>query len=178
MARFLSFLRWTKFTLLKWGRRPGFNPGVGKLLWRREWQYTPVFLPGEFHGQRTMAGYSPCAHKESDTTEWLSLSLSRFQKAIGTIANQEREGMQRRGRSGQEATVHPRGRVLVLLQRNTQQTCLTGKMCWIAREPSVLLATWLEPTHLTTLEELSYGNLKGHLEKPMVNNLERPNLRI
>ena len=33
------------------------------------WQLTPVFLPGEFHGQRSLAGYSPRGHKESDTTE-------------------------------------------------------------------------------------------------------------
>jgi len=32
---------------------------AGKILWRREWQPTPVFLPGEFHGQRSWAGYSP-----------------------------------------------------------------------------------------------------------------------
>ena len=37
--------------------------------WRRKWQPTPVFLPGEFHGQRSLAGYSPQGHKESDTTE-------------------------------------------------------------------------------------------------------------
>ena len=52
--------------------RPGFNPWVGKILWRREWQPTPVFLPGEFHRQRSLAGYSPWGHKESDTTEWLT----------------------------------------------------------------------------------------------------------
>ena len=32
---------------------------VGKMPWRREWQLTPIFLPGEFHGQSSMAGYSP-----------------------------------------------------------------------------------------------------------------------
>ena len=37
--------------------------------WRRKWQPTPVFLPGEFHGQRNLAGYSPQGHKEADTTE-------------------------------------------------------------------------------------------------------------
>ena len=42
--------------------------------WGREWLYTPVFLPGEFHGQRSLVGYSPCGHKESDMTEQLSLS--------------------------------------------------------------------------------------------------------
>ena len=35
----------------------------------REWPPTPVFLPGEFHGQRSLVGYSPRGHKESDTTE-------------------------------------------------------------------------------------------------------------
>ena len=50
--------------------RPGFDPWVGKIPWRTEWQPTPVFLPGEFHGQRSLAGYSPWGCKESDTT-WL-----------------------------------------------------------------------------------------------------------
>ena len=40
-------------------RRCGFNPWVGKIPWRREWQPTLVLLPGEFHGQRSLAGYSP-----------------------------------------------------------------------------------------------------------------------
>ena len=50
-------------------KRLGFNPWVGKIPWRRAWQPTPVFLPGESHGQRGLAGYSPRGHKESDTTE-------------------------------------------------------------------------------------------------------------
>ena len=37
-------------------------------FWRRKWQATPVFLPGESNGQRSMVGYSPWGHKESDTT--------------------------------------------------------------------------------------------------------------
>ena len=41
------------------GRDPTFGPWVGKLPWRRKWQPTPVFLPGESHGQRSLAGYSP-----------------------------------------------------------------------------------------------------------------------
>ena len=40
-------------------KRPGFNPWVGKIPWRRTWQPTPVFLPGESHGQRRLVGYSP-----------------------------------------------------------------------------------------------------------------------
>ena len=41
-----------------------------------EWLPTPVFLPGEFYGQRNLAGYSPCDLKESDMTERLTLSFS------------------------------------------------------------------------------------------------------
>jgi len=55
---------------------PGFDPCFGKILWRRELLPTPVFFPGEFHGQRSLAGYSPWGHKELDTTERLTLSLS------------------------------------------------------------------------------------------------------
>ena len=56
-------------------RRPRFNTWVGKFPWRRKWQPTPVFLPEEFHGQRSLAGYSPLGCKKSDTTEQLTLSL-------------------------------------------------------------------------------------------------------
>ena len=42
---------------------------VRKIPWRREWQPTPVFLPEEFHGQRSLVGYSPRCCKESDMTE-------------------------------------------------------------------------------------------------------------
>ena len=40
--------------------------------WRRKWQPTPVFLPGEFHGQRSLVSYSPWGSKELDRAEWLS----------------------------------------------------------------------------------------------------------
>ena len=49
---------------------------VGKILWKRKWLPTPVFLPVESHGQRSLEGYSPCGHKELDTTERIVLSLS------------------------------------------------------------------------------------------------------
>ena len=44
-------------------RRPGFNPWAGKIPWRKEWLPTPVFLPGECHEQRRLAGYSPWGHR-------------------------------------------------------------------------------------------------------------------
>ena len=45
---------------------------IMKYNWRKKWQPTPVFLPGESHGQRSLAGYSPWGRKESDTTERLT----------------------------------------------------------------------------------------------------------
>ena len=56
-------------------RRPGFNSWIGMILWRREWQPTPVFLSGQFHGQRNLVGYSPWDCKQSDTTEGLTLNF-------------------------------------------------------------------------------------------------------
>ena len=51
-------------------RRLRFNPWVGKILWRRKWQPTTVFLPGKFHGQRSLAGYIQFTGPQSQT--WLS----------------------------------------------------------------------------------------------------------
>ena len=63
------WLRWSRICLQC--RRHGFNPWVGKIPWR-EWQSTPVFLPGEFYGQRSLACSSPKGRKESDMTERLT----------------------------------------------------------------------------------------------------------
>ena len=49
-----------------------FNPWLRKIPWRKERLPTPVSLPGELHGQRSLAGYSPWGRKESDTTEQLT----------------------------------------------------------------------------------------------------------
>jgi len=50
-------------------KRLRFDPWVRNLPWRRAWQPTPVLLPGESHGQRSLVGYSPLGCKESDETE-------------------------------------------------------------------------------------------------------------
>ena len=52
-----GWLRWWRICLQR--RRCGFSPWVGKIPWRREWLPTPVFLPGESQGQRSLVGYSP-----------------------------------------------------------------------------------------------------------------------
>ena len=64
-------------------QRPGFNPWVGKIPWRGEWLPTPIFLPGEFHGQRRLVGYGSWTHKEPDTTKHLTLSLCLLRNIVG-----------------------------------------------------------------------------------------------
>ena len=65
-------------------KRPGFDPWVRKIIWRRAWQPTPVFLPGESCGQRSLAGYSPSGHIE--THSWSDLACTHvpesFQKRM------------------------------------------------------------------------------------------------
>ena len=60
-------------------RDTGFDPWVRKIPWRREWQPTLVFLPGEPHGQRSLVGYSTWGHKDLDTTEQLTHALNLLQ---------------------------------------------------------------------------------------------------
>ena len=60
--------------------RPGFHPWVGKISWRKKRQPTPVFLPGKFHGWRSLVGYSPWGCKDSDTTKRLHFHFSLSDK--------------------------------------------------------------------------------------------------
>ena len=50
-------------------KRCGLDPWVGKIPWRRKWQATPIFLPGKFHGQRSLGGCSPRGRKKLVRTE-------------------------------------------------------------------------------------------------------------
>ena len=93
MASHSSTLAWK----IPWMEEPGRLQSMGSLRvrhdwetslslftfthWRKKWQPTPVFLPGESHGWRTLAGYSSWGHKESDRTEQLhSLTHSDCQE--------------------------------------------------------------------------------------------------
>ena len=49
--------------------REGVHPSLGKITWKMAWEPTPVFLPGELHEERSLAGYSPRGLKETDRTE-------------------------------------------------------------------------------------------------------------
>ena len=69
--------------------RPGFNPWVVKIPWRRAWQSTPVFLPGESHGQRSLEGCSPWGCKETDTTELVS--TAQLAESDGQVAQRQKQ---------------------------------------------------------------------------------------
>ena len=58
-------------------RRHGFDPWVRKIPWRKQWLPTPVFLPGESHGQRSLVDYSPWVRKELDRTEHMCMQALR-----------------------------------------------------------------------------------------------------
>ena len=73
-------LRWQSI-YLQCGRL-GFNPWVRKILWRIKWQPTPVLLPRKSHGWRSVVGYSPWSHKESDMTERCH-SVTQEQRPMG-----------------------------------------------------------------------------------------------
>jgi len=62
-SRFLSLWVRESACQRKRHKRHGFDPWVGKIPWRRKWQPTPVFLPGESHGQRILADCSPWGHR-------------------------------------------------------------------------------------------------------------------
>ena len=57
-------------------RFPGVISIISDMQQRRQWQPTPVFLPGKSHGLRSLVGCSPWGHCESDTTEWLCFHFS------------------------------------------------------------------------------------------------------
>ena len=58
----------------------GSIPELRRPPWRRAWQPTPAFSPGESHGQRSLESYSWCGHKESNTAEWLSTAKHSYAK--------------------------------------------------------------------------------------------------
>ena len=74
-----------------------FDPWVGKIPWRWEWQPTPAFLPWKSHGQRSREGYDPRGHKESDVTEhtayirWQPPGVSYFQASSHLAFSSSRE---------------------------------------------------------------------------------------
>ena len=81
---FFWWLRWSRICLQC--RRPRFNPWVRKIPWRGNGSPLQLFLPGEPHGQRSLAGYSPWGCKR-DWTERLTLSLVHVQPSLWSSSN-------------------------------------------------------------------------------------------
>ena len=82
--------------------RPRFNPWVGKIPWRRKWQCTPVFLPGESNGQRSLVGYNPWdfrvrqdwpTNTDRQLDNQVLCSISNFIKRINSITSLYRSEM-------------------------------------------------------------------------------------
>ena len=79
----------------------GFNLWVRKILWRRKWPPTPVFLPGKSHGQRSLMGYSPWGCKELDTTGHTTGAEMAVREEVRKMQRKQQRGRRgaRRGRS-------------------------------------------------------------------------------
>ena len=68
-------------------RDVGLIPGSGRFPWKRKWQPTPVFVPGESHGQRSLVGYNPWGCKESDMTDRLSTHVYEVMNILIDYSN-------------------------------------------------------------------------------------------
>ena len=77
--RFMRYLAWGKVEVCKYGIMQ-----EQVYVWRGQWQPTPVLLPGECHGRRSLVGYSPCGQEGSDTTERLHFHFSLSCTAEGS----------------------------------------------------------------------------------------------
>ena len=71
-------------------KRCGFDPWVREIPWRRALQPTPVFLPGESHGQRSLVGYCPWGLKESDIDEAAEHSTAQHSNRMAKIKNTDK----------------------------------------------------------------------------------------
>ena len=122
-----------------------FDPWVRKIPQRRAQQPTPVFLPGESHGQKSLAGYSPQGRIESDTTEATQHAHKRdtrrvsksFQvvpgaKNLPTIQEMEEMWVQ-----------HLSGEDLLEEERATHSSIITRKIPW-TKEPAALQSMGLQ----------------------------------
>ena len=76
-------------------KRHRYDPWDGRIPWRRAWQPTPVFMTGEFHGQRSLAGYSPQGLTELDVTEAISHARRERRKLKQEIRDQQEQNTHR-----------------------------------------------------------------------------------
>ena len=100
--------------------RPGFNPWIRKIPWRRKWQPTPVLLSGKSHGWRSLVGYSPWGRKELDTTERLQFqfpsipTIKRTQEAMSSVGLQRAQFWVREEQNGELLSLKMEGAFVIL----------------------------------------------------------------
>ena len=103
--------------------RSVFNPWVGKISWRKAWHPTPAFLPGKFHGRRSLASYSALGCKELDTTEATKHACTHH-----NIQRRKRAGLSVPGSLSQRRGNFPlKSLVLVIFQLHLQTHVPSGK---------------------------------------------------
>ena len=114
---------------------------------RRQWHPTPVLLPGKSHGQRSLAGYSPWGRRESDTTQWLTLSLWRH-ALVQWWKNPPASAGDARDTDMAERLTHTQMLQAPELQRAGYETCfLVSSLGCLVNKPSLRC----EPQHLRIL---------------------------
>ena len=84
----LGLSRWLSVeeSTCQWRRRFDLPRGLGEILWDGEWQPTPVFLPGKFHGQRSLVGYCPWGRKRAGH-DWVTEHSTPLHRRICLVFN-------------------------------------------------------------------------------------------
>ena len=109
-------------------KRCSFHPWSGKIPWRTKWQPTPEFLPGESHGQRSLAGYSPWGSKESSMTEQLGMMSLISQK--GWKKNFLIYLLKKASKQDRATLFSRKMAVLHWKSRTTQECPALSLLCW------------------------------------------------
>ena len=118
-----------------------FNPWVGKIPWSRKWQPTSVVLPGKFHGQRSLEGYSSWCCKELDMTEWLSTDSTAMTTMLDST------GLGRVGRTWRAQEEKKKKSKVI----NISSSCLrTVICCYVILSHTTQRMLWQLPKTYTT----------------------------
>ena len=107
----------------------GSIPGLGRSPGGGKWLHTPVFLTGESHGQRSLAGYSPRSRKESDTTELSSVCSREYTSSSARVAKGQCPGVWKEDRTGRSSCFINRPLLNPCLQLPLSRSP-RGSWCW------------------------------------------------
>ena len=156
-------------------KRGRFNLWVGKSLWRRKQQPTPLFLPGKSHGQRSLAACSPTGHKESDTTDQVYKHT-----VLHTTVNKELPGVIKTwGWNSDVAELKASGAEAFRSRTSEEQFfwCCSG-ICFLRPAPEIFLQDLLllfssaqaTPQDCTAAQNTSFGNQCPRLRSDLFGN--------